>query len=162
MYFGSSTGLDQDIWNAQGEIGAGNHPQVGVGVTFSVPLENRSARADYRSAKLDQRRVRLQLRQLTRRIGREIRAAGREVKLAAARVKQTGRTEILQQQKLIAETEDAYVSTAVALAENTDQLIELRGNLRPAMAASPLCDASGFTRDVEAVYRRMWQNWCQD
>jgi hypothetical protein len=28
------------------------------------------------------------------------------------------------------------------------------------MEASPLRDEAGFTRDLEAAYRAMWQNWC--
>jgi predicted O-linked N-acetylglucosamine transferase (SPINDLY family) len=28
------------------------------------------------------------------------------------------------------------------------------------MAASPLCDAGTFTRQLEAVYRAMWRRWC--
>jgi predicted O-linked N-acetylglucosamine transferase (SPINDLY family) len=28
------------------------------------------------------------------------------------------------------------------------------------MLESPLMDAAGFTREVEAAYRQMWQTWC--
>ena len=63
--------------------------------------------------------------------------------------------------ELIADTDDAYVAAAVALAEAPGRLVELRRDLRAAMAASPLCDAAGFTRHVEAAYRGMWRSWCQ-
>ena len=29
------------------------------------------------------------------------------------------------------------------------------------MLASPLMDANGFARDVEAAYRLMWGKWCE-
>lgn len=54
----------------------------------------------------------------------------------------------------------AYVAGAVALANNPSRLSELRSQLRPRMAASPLRQAEAFTRDLEALYRRMWQAWC--
>jgi len=28
------------------------------------------------------------------------------------------------------------------------------------MLPSGLCDGAVFTRDVEQVYRRMWERWC--
>jgi predicted O-linked N-acetylglucosamine transferase (SPINDLY family) len=29
------------------------------------------------------------------------------------------------------------------------------------LQASALLDERGFTRDLEAAYRQMWRNWCQ-
>jgi predicted O-linked N-acetylglucosamine transferase (SPINDLY family) len=54
----------------------------------------------------------------------------------------------------------AYVDGAVALAQKPARLAELRSELRPRMAASPLRDSEAFTRDLEALYRRMWGAWC--
>jgi predicted O-linked N-acetylglucosamine transferase (SPINDLY family) len=62
---------------------------------------------------------------------------------------------------LIAATPEAYVEKAVALATDRKRLIALRAELRPRMAASPLCDAKGCTRNVEQAYREMWRRWCQ-
>jgi predicted O-linked N-acetylglucosamine transferase (SPINDLY family) len=62
--------------------------------------------------------------------------------------------------ELIARDEDDYVRIAVALAQDRERLTALRGELRPRMAQSPLCDAAAFTRDVEAAYREMWRGWC--
>jgi predicted O-linked N-acetylglucosamine transferase (SPINDLY family) len=56
---------------------------------------------------------------------------------------------------------DAYVAGAIALATNPGRLAELRSQLRPRMSASPLRDAEQFTRDLEALYRRMWVAWCE-
>jgi protein O-GlcNAc transferase len=61
---------------------------------------------------------------------------------------------------LIADSTEAYVETAVALAGDHARLSELRLSLRPRMAASPLCDAPAFARKVEHAYRTMWQHWC--
>lgn len=52
-----------------------------------------------------------------------------------------------------------YVAKAVALANDTERLAKLRQDLRPRMAASPLCDVSGFTRALEQTYRGLWQRF---
>jgi protein O-GlcNAc transferase len=61
---------------------------------------------------------------------------------------------------LIANSVEAYVTTAVALAGDPARLADLRRSLRPRMAASSLCDAAGFARKVEDAYRTMWARWC--
>jgi predicted O-linked N-acetylglucosamine transferase (SPINDLY family) len=55
---------------------------------------------------------------------------------------------------------DDYVAIAVKLAGDLPALADLRLNLRPRMAASPLCDADRFVRDLEAALRAMWRDWC--
>lgn len=57
--------------------------------------------------------------------------------------------------ELIAATPDDYVAIAVALAQDRSRLGQLRISLRSMMAASPLCDAAGFTASVEEAYRTM-------
>jgi predicted O-linked N-acetylglucosamine transferase (SPINDLY family) len=32
--------------------------------------------------------------------------------------------------------------------------------MRARLAASPLLDANGFTRDLENAYRGLWREWC--
>jgi predicted O-linked N-acetylglucosamine transferase (SPINDLY family) len=54
----------------------------------------------------------------------------------------------------------AYVTGAIALATDISRMADLRTQLRPRMAASPLCQSEAFTRDLEALYRRMWHAWC--
>ncbi len=56
---------------------------------------------------------------------------------------------------------DAYVAGAIALAANPARLAELRSQIRPRMQGSALCQPNQFTRDLEALYRRMWQAWCK-
>jgi predicted O-linked N-acetylglucosamine transferase (SPINDLY family) len=67
----------------------------------------------------------------------------------------------LGMEDLIAMTPEAYVEKAVALAKGRRRLAALRAELRPRMAASVLCDAKAFARDVEQAYRSMWRRWCE-
>jgi predicted O-linked N-acetylglucosamine transferase (SPINDLY family) len=63
-------------------------------------------------------------------------------------------------EELVAATEDEYVALAVALASDRTRLAQLRRDLRRRMSHSPLCDAAGFTRELEQAYRRLWRAWC--
>ena len=62
--------------------------------------------------------------------------------------------------ELIAESSEDYLKKGVQLAGDPGRLRALRNNLRARMARSPLMDANGFTRSLEAAYRKMWQRWC--
>ncbi len=62
--------------------------------------------------------------------------------------------------EMIAQTPQQYVEIAVSLAKDLPRLAELRRQLRPRMRVSPLMDAPRFARDIESMYRQMWQNWC--
>ena len=63
--------------------------------------------------------------------------------------------------ELVAFSEDVYVRIAAQLAHDLPRLAELRAMLRPRMEASLLMDAPRFTRNIEAVYRTIWQRWCK-
>jgi protein O-GlcNAc transferase len=65
----------------------------------------------------------------------------------------------LQLPDLVAGSQDEYVRIAAGLAAALPRLADLRSTLRERMRASPLMDGPGFARDVEAAYRRMWQEW---
>jgi predicted O-linked N-acetylglucosamine transferase (SPINDLY family) len=65
-------------------------------------------------------------------------------------------------EELIAPDLAVYADIAVRLAADPARLAELRRTLRPRMAGSPLCDAPGFARQVEAAYRAMWRRWCAE
>jgi predicted O-linked N-acetylglucosamine transferase (SPINDLY family) len=60
----------------------------------------------------------------------------------------------------IAATPDDYVRIALALAANEPLRAGLRAEMRTRLLRSPLCDGRGFTRGLEAAYRRLWQRWC--
>ncbi|MBL8690357.1 MAG: hypothetical protein JNL04_14715, partial [Rhodospirillaceae bacterium] len=51
--------------------------------------------------------------------------------------------------------EEAYVAAAVALAGDRQRLAGLRRSLRSRLAASPICDAAGYTRNFEDAIFRM-------
>jgi protein O-GlcNAc transferase len=54
-----------------------------------------------------------------------------------------------------------YVNIAQQKAQNRAQLVAFKTSLRERMLASPLCDAKGFTADIEACFRLSWQRYCE-
>ena len=54
-----------------------------------------------------------------------------------------------------------YVKRAVELAGQAERLVDLRRSLRARLQSSSVMDEAGFTRDLEAAYRRMWKRWCE-
>lgn len=63
--------------------------------------------------------------------------------------------------ELIAPDEDAYVATAVLLAEERTRLAKMRAQLRETLRNSSLCNAPRFTRALEQILRDLWVDWCQ-
>jgi predicted O-linked N-acetylglucosamine transferase (SPINDLY family) len=61
--------------------------------------------------------------------------------------------------ELVAESWDDYVEKALALTADLAALDALRARVRPAFDNSPYRDEVGFTRRLEADYRRMFQIW---
>jgi predicted O-linked N-acetylglucosamine transferase (SPINDLY family) len=59
----------------------------------------------------------------------------------------------------VSDTVDEYVARAVAAAADLNALAQLRAGLRSRVAQSPLCDAAGLARSVEAAYREFWDEW---
>jgi protein O-GlcNAc transferase len=66
----------------------------------------------------------------------------------------------LDMKEYVARTKDEYLSVAQALASDMDKLARYRTALRGRMAASPLCDAPSFTKNLEHAYRTMWREYC--
>jgi protein O-GlcNAc transferase len=65
----------------------------------------------------------------------------------------------LKLSELAAFSEADFVRIAVELATDLPRLAEIRRTLRDRILKSPLMDADQFTRDLEAVYRRLWRQW---
>lgn len=63
---------------------------------------------------------------------------------------------------LVAESPDAYLRTAEALARATGRLSRIRNTLRETMISSSLCDGAGFAATIENAYRLFWREWCAD
>jgi predicted O-linked N-acetylglucosamine transferase (SPINDLY family) len=61
--------------------------------------------------------------------------------------------------ELLAESLDDYVRIARDLAGDLARLADLRSGLRARMSGSPLLDAPRLTRDLEAAYRALWEQW---
>ena len=62
--------------------------------------------------------------------------------------------------ELAAHTPEQFVSIGSDLCGDIPRLRELRAGMRDRLRASPLLDAAGYTRHLEAAYRRIWQSWC--
>jgi predicted O-linked N-acetylglucosamine transferase (SPINDLY family) len=60
----------------------------------------------------------------------------------------------------IASSSDDYVRIALELARAPQRLSELRASLRARLAATPLLDHHGFTRELEAAFRDLWRAFC--
>jgi predicted O-linked N-acetylglucosamine transferase (SPINDLY family) len=63
-------------------------------------------------------------------------------------------------EEMAASTPEEFVHIASQLANDLHRLESIRRGLRSRMQQSPLMDAAGFARDIEAAYRTMWQQWC--
>lgn len=64
--------------------------------------------------------------------------------------------------ELVAPDANAYVAIAVRLSGDTGRLASIRGRLRETMRNSRLCDATGFTGELEQAFRTMWTDWCRE
>jgi len=61
---------------------------------------------------------------------------------------------------LIAESPEAYVAAAVALAADPASMQALRARVPAAFDSAAYRDEAGMARRLEAVYRAMFQRWC--
>jgi len=62
----------------------------------------------------------------------------------------------------IAKTRDEYIDLATELANSPGELLRLKRSLREKMQNSILCDSGRFTRQLEDLYRQLWQHYCED
>ena len=63
--------------------------------------------------------------------------------------------------ELAAEDDEGYLERAVALAGDAELLGALRRRLPQMMRSSPVMDARGYVRDVEAAYETIWRNFLE-
>jgi predicted O-linked N-acetylglucosamine transferase (SPINDLY family) len=57
---------------------------------------------------------------------------------------------------LVAYTFDEYFKKTIALANDSERLMDIRESLRHTMLESPLCDAKRYSKDVCDLFFRMW------
>ena len=67
----------------------------------------------------------------------------------------------LELNEWIAADERSYIAKAISLSQDFNVLAALRSGMRARMSKSPVMDESGFARDVEKAYRKIWRNWCE-
>jgi predicted O-linked N-acetylglucosamine transferase (SPINDLY family) len=58
--------------------------------------------------------------------------------------------------ELIAQTEEEYINICINLAYDLSYLQQLRETMRARMESSALMEAASFTRQLEAIYRKIW------
>ncbi|MEY4938653.1 MAG: repeat-containing protein YrrB [Verrucomicrobiota bacterium] len=63
--------------------------------------------------------------------------------------------------ELVADTPEAYVRIAVALARDPARLRAWRSGLRQQMQSSRLMDGPRCVQNLESIYRDIWQSWCR-
>ncbi|GJM18566.1 MAG: hypothetical protein DHS20C14_07790 [Phycisphaeraceae bacterium] len=63
---------------------------------------------------------------------------------------------------LVADSPEAYVDAAVALAEDHERRRAMRAGMRERVLTSALCDGPGFADRFERAVRAVWRTWCQD
>ncbi len=59
-----------------------------------------------------------------------------------------------------ATTPDEFIKTAALLANNLPLLANIRAGLRSHLASTPLLDQQRFARNMEGIYRNVWNRWC--
>lgn len=62
--------------------------------------------------------------------------------------------------ELVAENATEYAGLAVTLASEPRRLASIRAGLRERMRQSPLTNGPRYAANLEAAYRRAWQEWC--
>jgi predicted O-linked N-acetylglucosamine transferase (SPINDLY family) len=62
---------------------------------------------------------------------------------------------------LVTDNPDAYVETAVRLANDLNAVAALRAQLPARARQSTFMNAQNHTRELEAAYRAIWRKWCE-
>ena len=62
--------------------------------------------------------------------------------------------------EFIGADEAGYVDVGRRIAADLPHLRAVRAGMRDRLKASPLLDGAGYTRDLEAAYRKVWADWC--
>lgn len=115
---------------ALGQLFHHNFPDYGVGVSLSIPLANREARADVARDRLQVRQQEIRLRQLEKEVWLEVQNALIAVQQARETYKAAQQERILQEQTVEAETEKLGVGATTSY-----QVIQYQRDLAQAQSA---------------------------
>ena len=63
-------------------------------------------------------------------------------------------------EELVADSIESYVALATGLADDKEQLVKYRHELRNQVKNSSLCDADSFVKELEQVWRTIWRDQC--
>jgi outer membrane protein TolC len=140
----SSKELDEDLFDAYSRLFARDFTGWSVGLTYAVPLQNRSAKANSLSADLAVEQEQVRLEELKRQILTEVRGAVRQVNSAAQQITSAQVSKRLQEKNLEAEQKryENGMSTSFQVTQIQDDLTQARSrevsaitNYRTALAA---------------------------
>ena len=62
--------------------------------------------------------------------------------------------------ELVASNGVEYVKKAARIAGSMPILVKFHGGLREVVKSSRLMDAKGYMRNMEALYRSLWEDYC--
>jgi len=96
-------GLDDDMGQSWEVLDDGDHGSWLLGLRFSYPIPNRTARSDYRVSELRHRQAKLRLDALTEQITRELADALSDLHAAEGRIETTRKARELAERLLEAE-----------------------------------------------------------
>jgi outer membrane protein len=96
----ASNALDLSPVDAAGEAFEAKYPTYFAGVTLTIPLENRDAKAEYKQAVLERQKKLIELKKLEREIYRSVDQSWRGLLVSYERAKQSLKVETLQLEKL--------------------------------------------------------------
>jgi outer membrane protein TolC len=133
----TTSGTRGDYWSAFGDVFAASNHDRAVGLTLSIPLINRSARADQIQGELQYRQAEVRLEGLQNQIRRDVRDAQFAVQQNRARVEAARKAVVYARESYEAE-QTRYVvgmSTSVSVLQAQRDLTQARSSLVSAMAA---------------------------
>lgn len=62
----------------------------------------------------------------------------------------------------VAESLKAYVTSALQLVADRQQLLDIKSGLRERILSFPLCDVEGFAKDMSQIFSQLWTVDCAD
>jgi outer membrane protein len=127
---GAFLGAEDDFSDSAREFRSSDTYSWSLGLSFEIPLENRTADGAVRRAELDRRRLVLRRRNLEDEILVEVREAAREIKTSERRMEATTRARVLAQERYEGEESrrDQGLRTTFHVLDARSKLTEAQSN----------------------------------